>query len=64
MSVKLKTLGAVLGALVVLTSCATNGPAEFCLIYEPVFMAAEDHLTPETERQIIENNEVWEAICG
>lgn len=44
-------------------ACASDSAAtsEFCLIYEPVYVARRD--TAETVRQIMRNNAAWEALC-
>jgi hypothetical protein len=43
--------------------CTTNTAASnYCLLYRPVF-ADYERDTPETVRQIDENNVVYDAIC-
>jgi hypothetical protein len=44
-----------------LSGCATGSRADFCDIYQPVYMAHED--TEVTKKQIDKNNAVWVALC-
>ncbi len=45
-----------------LAACASDLPeSDFCLIYEPVYVAGED--TPQTVEQVMRNNAVWVELC-
>ena len=55
--------GLILTATLPLTNgCATGSRADFCDIYQPVYMARQD--TEATKKQIDKNNAVWLALCG
>jgi len=41
---------------------STGGKNSFCSIYSPVYTSPED--TEETERQVLENNAVYEEVCN
>ena len=52
----------ILTAILPLASGCVNGShADFCGIYQPVYMAHED--TEVTKKQIDKNNAVWVALC-
>jgi len=54
--------GLILIMILPLTSaCATGSRADFCDIYQPVYMARKD--TEATKKQIDKNNAVWLALC-
>ncbi len=46
---------------ILLSACAKNLDGDFCLLYEPVYSSAQD--TEETQKQIDNNNVVWEVLC-
>jgi hypothetical protein len=47
---------------VTLAGCVSVSPAsDFCLIYEPVYVAGGD--TAETVRQVMRNNASWVELC-
>jgi len=61
---RLIKLAAPLAILLLCAACTTStkGSGTFCLIYRPIY-ADYDRDTPETIRQIDENNVVYEALC-
>lgn len=48
--------------LLLLASCTTNTSGDYCLLYRPIYADYEKD-TPETIRQVDENNIVYDAIC-
>lgn len=62
----LRSLTAI--ACLLLTACATSGPATEvvdagCYWTRPIYISREDILTDETARQILVHNETWELRC-
>ncbi len=48
--------------MLMLAGCASDLPeSDFCLVYEPVYVAGED--TAETVEQVMRNNGAWVALC-
>ena len=47
--------------LMQVSGCASGSRADFCMFYQPVYMAQAD--TEGTKRQIDGNNAVWVALC-
>lgn len=49
--------------LATLAACASDSPvgSDFCLIYEPVYVADSDSV--ETVGQVMRNNAAWAALC-
>lgn len=56
-------LGLGFAILILCASCATNTSGDYCLLYHPVYADYEKD-TPETIKQIDDNNVVYDAICG
>jgi hypothetical protein len=58
-----QTLCALLltATLLLQSGCATGSRADFCELYQPVYMARGD--TEATKKQINKNNAVWVALC-
>jgi hypothetical protein len=56
-----------LGILLLLTGCATGGPAVtdgFCTVAKPILVSHRDALTDETARQVLVHNELGAKTCG
>lgn len=54
-------------ATLLLTGCATPGPASpdtFCAIAEPIVLDPADRLTASTLRQVIAHDEKGRKVCG
>jgi hypothetical protein len=49
--------------LLLLISCTTNTGGDYCFLYRPVYADYKND-TPETVRQIDENNIVYDNLCG
>lgn len=57
----------VLMLLVILLSGCVGGNArglDVCAPWKPLYVTAEDRITPETAREIVAHNEVGERLCG
>lgn len=54
--------GLLYAILLLLNGCATNTSGDFCDIYQPVY-ADYERDTPETLRQIEQNNVVFDKAC-
>ncbi len=53
-------------AILMLTSCATGGPASsqsYCSIAKPIYIDKADKLTTPTLRAIVGHNEVGAKLC-
>lgn len=58
----LKTMSSIAIAGVLVSGCAPAVVDTYCTNYTPVsYSASKD--TPETVRQIQENNSVWKRLC-
>lgn len=51
--------------MLILSGCANDGRAriEYCVMTSPTWLSKEDKLTKATERKILKDNEIWEALC-
>ena len=52
-------------AIVSLVACAESGSVktDYCFIARPIYLSDNDILTPKTENDIIQHNEIWEDTC-
>jgi hypothetical protein len=48
---------------ILLASCTTNTSGDYCLLYRPIYADYKSD-TPETIRQIDDNNVVWDKLCN
>ena len=51
-----------------MTGCATNGPEikivdNYCKMADAIYISKDDTLTPDTARQILFHNELWQRFC-
>ena len=62
----MKFTAMLLGCLMMLSlaSCATSGPADECLAFDPIYLNQGDLIAAETARQILSHNRTWEKLCG
>lgn len=50
--------------LLLLNACAPVGAVtDYCLTAAPIYISVHDALTPATARQILLQNQTYEAIC-
>lgn len=54
----------LLGAMILLASCAGTGAAPDCSAWRPILVHDEDRLTAETARVILAHNLTGRRICG
>lgn len=55
-------LALLFATLILLASCTTNTSGDYCLLYRPIY-ADYSFDTPETIRQIDDNNVVYDTLC-
>ena len=63
---KWKTTTLASAMLLWISGCATNGVdrAAFCDTAGPIYISQDDVLNPETERQILNFDEIGAKLCG
>jgi hypothetical protein len=54
----------LIGALILLASCAGTGGAPDCSAWRPILVHDEDQLTTETARAVLAHNLTGRRICG
>ena len=63
----MKQIGAMLALVTMLfaSGCSLVGAAsDPCAGWKPILVHEDDHMTPLTERQILDHNEHGATICG
>lgn len=53
----------LLGAMILLASCAGTGGAPDCSAWRPILVHDEDRLTQETARAVLAHNLTGRALC-
>lgn len=49
--------------MMLLNGCAVTGHGSYCDIANPIYISDDDHLTNDTARAILSNNETWRKLC-
>lgn len=55
---------ALFASLILLGGCATNGAADPCGPFRPIYVAKDDSLTGDTARALLIHNRTGAALCG
>lgn len=53
-----------LASLILLSACASAGPATSCGPWRPIYVSRADVLTEGTVRAILAHNETGASLCG
>ena len=63
MMLLLRSTACLLALLIIGCVDSGSGTGSYCLVYSPIYVAAEDVLTTETAKQILVQNETYAQVC-